>query len=878
MKDHVFILYSASVTRAIRCANISFDRRTFVSQIFRTMLCGDPEITLNMASAAADFLSNSCVVGSFVSTKQAVFKLVDCLSTNAVSRSPVIHVPIQTWVLDAILPDMLVPSNMCIGSETRLCFPHCGWCDVQLGDYGMIRTSPACGFILECIVGTPLTVIDICQRTRLSLCVVQDALVHLQNESLIKCDTSNLYRVSPGIDLHKPCVDTRLKFIGHGQQNIRLLPLGKDFVSGVAAIALHFRSCKIVDEVGLFQSLAVQGHSTSTISYTLSEMIAAEAIFRVGGILIENLEHFADASQLHHENMQKLNFSDNSGIRSAANFTIITKMVLVTPPASVSVPPFPPTSSMLCGFSMDSQHMEDLAAESLFAVAEHAQVDVLDVANFLLMGNNGNFISAVMNSIRGPPVMDDEELSSRAAAACAERCPIGSCTPSSSYKPLLLPCGHGACAECWQLLLEHALQTSSTPVVRAGEDTSGTRSVNCIKCPADISNKCNYKMKLTDVQSCVPQLAASFRNSVKRWFNRTIISGSFPMAVCSCGSSVFGRSMDSEVECQCGRISTVGDIKLGGSAQHWRSHPYSSCNTEHEWRLLSTHGSPERISLMRTKKCPRCLIDTTKCGCDASNVVCNGLDRCPNEACNHLICQNCKLDWCWICRKPGCHGCDQSANSSDLKERFHEGSKVVSKLDSALVPLYVSRFVLDDSQGGAVKIISVHADAQPCSLPLTAGDVFSSINGINVHSISDLMNAACLEHAVNSFVLIRYRRRSEFHSCWYHCEALPTGFNADAIVFKRSLYIHSIIRPQAQPLPPMQRLQRLCDVFVSLQTKAALHKKDCQAGSINMAINAANSDDFVQYALQFQQELSSDEAALMLFLREASLEQHRSAN
>jgi hypothetical protein len=215
IKDNVFILYSASVTRAIRCANISFDRRTFVSQIFRTMLCGDPEITLNMASAAADFLSNSCVVGSFVSTKQAVFKLVDCLSTNAVSRSPVIHVPIQTWVLDAILPDMLVPSNMCIGSETRLCFPHCGWCDVQLGDYGMIRTSPACGFILECIVGTPLTVIDICQRTRLSLCVVQDALVHLQNESLIKCDTSNLYRVSPGIDLHKPCVDTRLKFIGH---------------------------------------------------------------------------------------------------------------------------------------------------------------------------------------------------------------------------------------------------------------------------------------------------------------------------------------------------------------------------------------------------------------------------------------------------------------------------------------------------------------------------------------------------------------------------------------------------------------------------------------------------------------------------------------
>ena len=170
---------------------------------------------------------------------------------------------------------------------------------------------------------------------------------------------------------------------------------------------------------------------------------------------------------------------------------------------------------------------------------------------------------------------------------------------------------------------------------------------------------------------------------------------------------------------------------------------------------------------------------------------------------------------------------------------------MVAKLDSALVPLYISRFLLDDSQGGVVKIISVHSDSQPISLPLTAGDVFTSINGIPVNSIADLMKAASLEHAVNSCVLIRYRRRGEFHSCWYKCESLPTGFGADAIVFKRSLYIHSIIQPQAQPLPPMQRLQRLCDVFVSLSTKAALNQKDGQAGFIDTAINAANSVNFM---------------------------------
>ncbi len=867
MSHHIFALYSSSVTRAMRCASIAFDRRAFISQIFRPALCGDPEISFHMASAAADFLSNSCIAGSFVASKQAAYKFVDCMSTVADSSSSIVDVPVQIWVVDSISPDLLIPSVVTVGSETKLCFPHCGWCDVQLGESGMFRMSPACGLVLDCIAQAPSTPLHICQRTHMSLHVVSGALRHLETVSLIDCDSSSVYRIVP--DLRKPCMNTRLQFIGHGQPTPCLVPLGKAFVSAAVSIAKYCRSSKAAEEVMMFQTLAEQGHSPSILAYALSEMIATGAIIRVGCFLIDNFEHFAEALQLHDHNMQKMNVS-----RSKANplsSTILTKLVLITPPASISFPPFPPTSSVLSGVSLDLQKMEDLAAESLFAIAEHTQIDVLDVANSLLMGNDGNFITAIMSAVREPS--RNVAFSSLAAAACSERCPIGWCTPTGTYKPLLLPCGHGACAECWQALLEHALTTSSTPVVRSGEDTSGARSINCIKCPADvISNKCTYNMKLTDVQACAPRLASSFSMSVKKWFNRTMTSGSFPVAACICGASVFGRSMDSEVECQCGRIRTVGDIKLGGSAQHWRPHPYSSCNTEHDWRLLSTHGSSERIALMRTKKCPRCLTDTTKCGCEANNVMCNGLDRCPNEACNHLICQKCKLDWCWICRKPGCHGCSQSSNSTDLKERFKEGSKAVSKLDSAMMPTYISRFVLDDSQGGVVKIISVHADAQPCSLPLNAGDVIASVNGIPIQSIADLMAAASLEHVANSSVLIRYRRGGDFHACWHQCETLPSGFSADAIVFKRSLYIHSIIQPQAQPLPPMQRLQRLCDVFVSLYAKASPQKRVGNGGTINSAINAANSGVFMKYALQFQQELSPEEAALMLFLSEAAPE------
>ena len=875
MRDQLFNVYSSSVTRAIQCANIVFDRRAFIHHFFRSSILGDPEVTFNMASAAATFLSKCCAAGSFVATKQAVFNLVDCLSLMSSSQSPVVDIPVQIWVLDAIVPDLLIPSYVVVGKEAKICFPHCGWCDVMLGDHGMLRMSPACGLVLECIVGSPSTLPEICHRTLLSSYVTHDALLHLQNESLIVCDGVS-YRISPAIDLQKPCPDSHFRFVARSQPSCCLLPLGKDFVSAATGIAQYCRSYKAVEEVVLFQALTAQGHHPSNVAFALSEMAASGAIFRVGCILIENLENFSEASRLHDDTIRKLSLSVISDIGSRTVGSIVKKLVLVTPPASATAPPFPSTSSVFSGFNLDSQQMEDLAAESLFAAAELSRTDVLDVANSLLMCNDGNFISAIVSANKVP--LTDVEFSAHAAASCAERCPVGLCTPSGSYKPLLLPCGHGACAECWQSLLEHALQTSSTPVVRSGQDISGIRTINCIKCPADTSNKCAYKMKLTDVQSCVPQLASSFRNSVKRWFIRTIASGSFPMAACSCGASVFGRSMDSEVECKCGRISTVGDIKLAGRTLHWRPHPYSSCNTEHEWRLLSTHGSSERIALMRTKKCPGCLIDTTKCGCEASNVMCNGLDRCPNEACNHLICQKCKLDWCWICRKPGCHGCDQSSNSSDLKERFNEGSRVVSKLDAALVPSYISRFVLDDSQGGAVKIVSVVSDAPGSSLPLNTGDLFTSINGIPVHNIASLMDAAMLEHAAHSSVLIGYRRKGELLSCWHNCEEMPSGFSADAIVFKRSLYIHSIIRPHAQPLPPMQRLQRLCDIFVSLHARAASQRQEGNGGSLKLAIDAANSDDVMKYALQFQHELSSEEAALMMFLRQTSSESGRAAD
>jgi len=63
---------------------------------FRTVLCGEiTELSVNVASIAADFLSKTCVPGSFVASKQAALELVDCLSAFADSNSSVWKSPFK---------------------------------------------------------------------------------------------------------------------------------------------------------------------------------------------------------------------------------------------------------------------------------------------------------------------------------------------------------------------------------------------------------------------------------------------------------------------------------------------------------------------------------------------------------------------------------------------------------------------------------------------------------------------------------------------------------------------------------------------------------------------------------------------------------------
>mmetsp|Transcript_22414 Transcript_22414/g.66451 ORF Transcript_22414/g.66451 Transcript_22414/m.66451 type:complete len:497 (-) Transcript_22414:348-1838(-) len=220
---------------------------------------------------------------------------------------------------------------------------------------------------------------------------------------------------------------------------------------------------------------------------------------------------------------------------------------------------------------------------------------------------------------KAPPQSGRVTRSSIAAAAAAStkrQCEI--CYDEDGFGPdemMGMPCGHDFCLDCWRGFLEVAL-------------TNGPASVRT-KCP---QAGCDELVTEEEVRKVAPDLLPSFegfqlrsfveRNGLTRWCPGP---GCERVAIGTGSGGLFG---DAVGDAECDTCATTFCLRCGEEP-----HAPVTCRDLVRWNEKCRNESETaNWILANTKPCPKCSSRIEK-----------------NQGCNHMNCQQCKYEFCWIC-------------------------------------------------------------------------------------------------------------------------------------------------------------------------------------------------------------------------------------
>lgn len=177
-----------------------------------------------------------------------------------------------------------------------------------------------------------------------------------------------------------------------------------------------------------------------------------------------------------------------------------------------------------------------------------------------------------------------------------------------------MPCGHEFCKECWQSYIENAI----------------SEGPSCIRktCP---QNGCKELMTEEEVSQSAPDSLSKFEtyqlrsfvesNSLTRWC---------PGRGCeriACASSTLAMEQEGNIA-HCEPCDNAFCIVCG-------EEPHSPCTCKEleRWNeKCKNESETANWILANTKPCPKCGSRIEK-----------------NQGCNHMVCQKCKHEFCWIC-------------------------------------------------------------------------------------------------------------------------------------------------------------------------------------------------------------------------------------
>jgi hypothetical protein len=733
------------------------------------------------------FLQQCIPPGAFLQQRLALLQLSVCMPVQSRihSASKKFQVSkIQRWIIDLLLPHLGASCTTTIDGQIQSILPHCGWCEIVLPGHSAFRLAVPEGLVFDIIysANVPLSMADIKGKFPLQDFFVVDAIKSLLLKQLIAKTGSSTenFVVSPHF-----CQSPTNAIAEYPSFNC----FGDQYCEVVHAILSLFKSSQFVYEHDLFRELCREkidgksAFSVSFVAFALSKILATGHIVRQGPLLLKAGQSLTS---------RRASFEPRE-LRLVGTSACIRSMVVVTCDDTSSIPSLSLSAAGTCeSFTYDNAL--SLIVESFSRIHQDTGIDLREISQCFASckGSLADTIHTLVFDPKYAAKLNDVDGSSCSVNASVIRYVEEGLCPTCLCDDILvaLPCDHRYCQECLRLYIQDSMVNSSTPKAAGGADRAGGRVVTNICCPSHVEG-CTYMIQTADVKFLATSEYASFVDLICRQSARAMASGAFPTVTCICGRLVVGQTSDSEFECSCGRISSIGDIKNSNGVQDWVAHPFSSCLQEERWKEYTQAGSEARHSLMRTKKCPSCGAKTTKCGCQGT-VVCNQMDKCPNEACDHMTCGVCSSHWCWVCGRLGSKEARCSYPQhliTQTKELFKAAEAKVQEMEKDFFK-NSWRVIRFDPCFNTATVLSVAQTPLPFS-SLANGDIIISVNGQRVVSADSAQQAISTGWVAGHYLRIEYQRKGK--SALLVLQA-PTDSipEQDAFVLRRSRIVSSV--------------------------------------------------------------------------------------
>ena len=202
-----------------------------------------------------------------------------------------------------------------------------------------------------------------------------------------------------------------------------------------------------------------------------------------------------------------------------------------------------------------------------------------------------------------------------ALKSAGNNCAICYDTMEGEGKKLAMPCGHEFCLDCWHDFCANAVQEEGPSCVRASCPQAG----------------CDEVLTELEVQASAPEFLKKFQDFQLRSFvESSNLTRWCPGKGCervACAQTASQMEQEDNVAnceaCQLRFCMICAE----------EPHSPSGCKDLAKWNEKCRNESETaNWILANTKSCPKCVSRIEK-----------------NQGCNHMTCQRCKYEFCWIC-------------------------------------------------------------------------------------------------------------------------------------------------------------------------------------------------------------------------------------